>query len=168
MVFLTANIFFQSSLFSIMMIANGDGLKHYWWLSEIHPMFVQSIPHDFRQKILIKIFTQFFYFAMLNKIFVIQLLLRAQDKISIFPHKDTFEERYLEMILHLLKLLTCIFDTKFVSSFQNIQKNINPASIDFHIFGSSYLHNTKVVAEIQEEKVNTANCTSSCCSIEYQ
>ena len=48
MVFLTANIFFQSSLFSIMIIANGDGLKHYWWLSEIHPMFVQSIPQDFR------------------------------------------------------------------------------------------------------------------------
>ena len=48
MFFLTANISFQSSLFSIMIIANGDGLKHYWWLSEIHPMFVQSIPHDFR------------------------------------------------------------------------------------------------------------------------
>ena len=48
MIFLTANIFFQSSLFSIMIIANKDGLKHYWWLSEIHPTFVQSIPHDFR------------------------------------------------------------------------------------------------------------------------
>ena len=47
MVFLTANITFQSSLFSIMIIGNGDGLKSYWWLSE-NPIFIQSIQPDFR------------------------------------------------------------------------------------------------------------------------
>ena len=48
MVFLTANITFQSSLFSILMIFNGNGFKHYWWLNEIHPIFIQSIPHELR------------------------------------------------------------------------------------------------------------------------
>ena len=48
MVFLTANITFQSSLFSIMLIFNGNGLKTYWWLSEIDPIFIQSIQHELR------------------------------------------------------------------------------------------------------------------------